>query len=610
MTEATTPTPHRPPFGWYVAVARRPVTRNLRALGYGLCSLYYATPLHGLALGGSVPRALAGVPIDPWPGDAARGRAIIAGTFSFAGRTIRVTPPTQGGGPGLVLWAPSAAGLDWLAALHGFSWLRDLRVAGGEAARETARQLVTDWIARHPRWRRMPWRPDVLAARLAAWIASADVILPGAEPAFEHAFLTSLTRQGRHLLRLGGGGLSGARRLTVLKGQVFAAAVLFGGGRRLRRTLARLERELERQVLSDGGHIERSPAQQFSVLRDLVDIRSVLGAGGHTVPHALQRAIDRMAPMLRFFRHGDGGLALFNDSGEGEAWLVDMVLTRAEAPGKPLTSAPHSGFERVAVNRTLLICDMGAPPPPGARDHTFAGTLSFELSVGKERLITNCGGGPGLGVSWRQALRASAAHSTLTLADTNSTEILEAPGRGSEIGKHPVKVTRMRSEAEGAIWLDGSHDGYVRGFGLLHRRRLWIAAGGDELRGEDHLYPPGHEDDTKPPATRTGNPDAPRKLWPWRQGRPRSFAVRFHLHPGVSASALQEDHAVLLRLPLGAGWRFRAEGGNVTIEDSIYVGNGEMRRTRQIVVTGGVSASGPRPGATVQWAFTRVKEKS
>jgi uncharacterized heparinase superfamily protein len=595
MSEAAPPTAHRPPFGWYIAVARRPVARNARALGYGLRSLFYVSPLfRGLK---ARPQPLASPPIDPWPGDAARGRAIIGGTFSFAGKTVRVAPPGEGRGAGPRLWAPPGTGPDWLAALHGFAWLRDLRVVGGEAARDTARRLVTDWIEGHGRWRPLAWRPDVLATRVAAWIASADVITQGAEPAFTQSFLTALTAQGRHLLACGPGGLSGGRRLLVLKGQVFTAAALIGGGRALRRALARLEAELDHQVLSDGGHIERSPAQQFAVLRDLVDIRSVLLGCGHTVPNALQRSIDRMAPMLRFFRHGDGGLALFNDSGEGEAWLVDMVLTRADAPGKPLNSAPHSGFERVAINRTLLVCDMGAPPPPGARDHTFAGTLSFELSIGKERMVVNCGGGPGLGAGWRQALRATAAHSTLTLADTNSTEILEAPGRGSEIGKHPVNVRRERSEDAGATWLDGSHDGYLRGFGLIHRRRIWIAAGGEEIRGEDHLSPPGQEGAAED--TKSGR-------WTWRRDRPRSFAVRFHLHPGVKASLVSDGQAVLLRLPSGAGWRFRAEGAKVELDNSIYIGSGEMKRTSQIVISGGVTAGGPRPGAAVRWAFSRV----
>ena len=608
MSEATAASaaPARPPLGWYLALARRPLGRNLRALAYALKALLYVSPLHPPLIAGRTRRSLAVIPLDPWPGNGERGRAIIAGTFAFAGHAVRIPGPRDAGaaweGPGPALWSAPGMGGDWLAALHGFGWLRDLRVAGGDQARETARRLVADWIVHHRRWSRLPWRPDVLATRVSALVASADFLTQGAESIFVSALLRSLARQGRHLLRCGPGGLDGARRLTVLKGQVFAAVALFGGGRRLRGVLARLEDELARQVLGDGGHVERSPAQQLNVLRDLVDIRAVLMEGGHPVPQALQTAIDRMAPMLRFFRHGDGGLALFNDSDEGEAWLIDLVLTRANAPGKPLASAPHAGFERVAVNRTLLIADMGAPPPPGARDHTFAGTLAFEMSVGKERLVVNCGGGLGLGGRWRQGLRATAAHSTLTLADTNSTEIFEAPGRGSEIGKHPGRVWCRRAESDGAIWLDGSHDGYVRGFGLVHRRRLWVAAVGEELRGEDILHPPGAD-----PAEDAASGGT--ALWPWRRGRPRSFAVRFHLHPRVKASLVQEGRAVLLRLPTGGGWRFDAEGGNVALEDSVYVGPGEVKRTSQIVVTGGVTATGPRPGATVRWVFRRMNEK-
>lgn len=604
------PPPAQPPFGWYAAIGRRPLARNLRAVAFGLRSLFWATPLGEALLGvGRTPATLTALPVDPWPGNADRGRAIALGRFSFAGRSLRMRPAEDADLPfaaGAALWDARDGGEDWLTELHGFAWLSDLRVVGGDPARRCARGLIADWIAGQGRWKRRSWRPDILARRLVSWIAAADIILQGAPPDFALAFHRSLARQARHLSRAGAGGLAGARRLTVLKGRVYAAVALWGG-RGLPRTLQRLDEELARQIQRDGGHIERSPAQQFIVLRDLVDIRTTLSEAGHAVPHGLQNAIDRMAPMLRFYRHGDGGLALFNDSGEGEAWLIDMVLSRAEAPGKPLTSAPHTGFDRLAANRTLVICDVGPPPPPGARDHVFAGTLSFEMSIGKERLIVNCGGGPGLAASWRQGLRATAAHSTLTLADTNSTEIFEAPGRGSEIGKHPRAVTRRRAERDGAIWLEGRHDGYLRGFGLTHERRLWLSPGGDELRGEETLLPGGVESLARLNGREDETPATPR--WPWRRGRPRVFHLRFHLHPKVSATPVQEGGSVLLRLASGAGWRFHAEGGSVSVEDSVYVGAGGLRRCQQIVVSGGVQASGPRSGAVVRWALTRVADR-
>src|SRR3546814_3205409 len=126
-----------------------------------------------------------------------------------------------------------------------------------------------------------------------------------------------------------------------------------------------------------------------AVLRDLVDVRSALLAAGESLPTFLLAGIDRAAPFLRMLRHNDGGLGLFNGSGEGEGWLVDMLLAQADARGRAPTSAPQSGFERIVANRTIALMDTGAPPQAGLDIRAHAGTLSLAVSVGKERMITN-----------------------------------------------------------------------------------------------------------------------------------------------------------------------------------------------------------------------------
>ncbi|MGL1400127.1 heparinase II/III domain-containing protein, partial [Vibrio parahaemolyticus] len=61
----------------------------------------------------------------------------------------------------------------------------------------------------------------------------------------------------------------------------------------------------------------------------------------------------------------------------------------------------------------------------------------------------------------------------------------------------------------------------------------------------------------------------------------------------------------LLRTPSGAGWRFRASGRHLGLEDSIYFGDGvEPRRTLQILVSDRI---GPE-GAVVKWALTRLRQ--
>jgi uncharacterized heparinase superfamily protein len=548
-----------------------------------LQTLWYRGPVHRITLLGRVPAAIHAQIQEPWPGDSAHGRLLIDSRFVWNGHTAQLVH-AHAQGPSAFNWTPANLPVEGQAALHGFAWLRDLRAVGGDVARATARAHAADWIATQSAWTSLSFRPDVLAARVAAWLAHYDFLVVGGDAASETTLRNSLARQVRHLNHLRLPRSPAATRIAILKGLIYAEALLFGPGKRLTQVLARLGAELAEQIRPDGGHVSRSPERQLTVLRDLIDIRSALRAADAEVPDAVTQAIDRMAPMLRFFRHGDGALTLFNDSHETESWLIDVVLTQSEARGKPLTSAPHSGFERAQAGRALLIVDAGAPEQKAA-DCAFAGTLALEFGVGKERLIVNCGAGPADEPQWAAALRATAAHSTLTLAEANSTEIAFSI-RGARYRSRVRAVTGNRDEADGAIWIERSHDGYARRYGFLHRRKIYLAAGGDDVRGEDSLVP------------------APDGVGARHRRKARPFMVRFHLHPGVQATLLQ-DGAVLLRLPSGLGWRFAARGGDVRIDESIYFGGATPRRTRQLVIEGRTGSD----GAAVKWALRRVPER-
>ena len=128
-----------------------------------------------------------------------------------------------------------------------------------------------------------------------------------------------------------------------------------------------------------------------------------------------------MAPMLRFFRHGDRRLALFNDSLEEDGVLIDLVLTRSESRGdRPRTRRiPASTGCRRA--RHWFSSTPESRRRPDSMAHAHAGTLSFELSHGRDRIIVNCGGYRGPKPDWWRVARASAAHSVLVVADTNSS---------------------------------------------------------------------------------------------------------------------------------------------------------------------------------------------
>jgi uncharacterized heparinase superfamily protein len=170
----------------------------------------------------------------------------------------------------------------------------------------------------------------------------------------------------------------------------------------------------------------------------------------------------------------------------------------------------------------------------------------------------------------------------------------------------PQLVANRREEADGNVWVEASHDGYAEIFGFIHKRRLFLAAGGEDLRGEDTLMPlvplgrewaEGH-----------GASKAKRKSAEGGAEEGVPFAVRFHLHPQAKVSLIQNGGAALLRLPSGIGWRLRAAGARMALEPSVYLGvpGVEARRSEQIVLYG---KAPPRETVRIKWALARVSEK-
>jgi len=500
---------------------------------------------------------------DPWLGDADRANAIFQGRYRFANSEVQLfnKPP----------WGVDAPSVEWAAEAAAFGWLRDFRADGGQAAKKGARELVRSWVERCGEWQPLAWRPDVLGRRVLAWCSHADFILRGADPHFRQAFLTSLARQGRHLGLAWTLAPSGAGTLSALAGLAAAHACFDWQGRINRTIPGLLEAELRKQILGDGCHVSRNPSDHLALLRDLIWLQSTLSAAEAPVPLVLVSAIEHMGPMLGFFRHGDGALALFHGSAEENRALTTETLAALPSKARPRSTASHGHFERMTAGPSLVLIDAGTPPPDPFATDAHAGTLALEFSIGRERLVVNVGHrGDG---SWRDASRSTAAHSTVTIGNTNSSEV------GPQgLGLRPRQVTVNRQEDGGNLWLDAEHDGYSDRFGLFHRRRAYLAADGTTLRGEDVLEGPGVGE------------------------RLPDFAVRFHLHPDVRVS-LTADGA-LLRLPGGTGWRFRVSGGELSLEESVYLGRpGEVRRAEQIVVSGPVD----NDGSTIKWAFAKIE---
>ncbi len=537
--------------------------------------LTWRTPIHTLRLKGGYPLKLIAVPDDPILGDTRRGQALLAGQIHFRGETRAIE--------GLDLRTLDASPA-FAEYLQSFAWLRDLSTVATRAqAAPVAEDLMSRWIAAHgEKVAGVAWRADLWGRRILFWTAHAPLILSSTDLIYRSKVLNALARGARHIDRGADKAPPGPARVAAWCGIVAAGLLIPGGDPRRSFGEAGLARALATALFEDGGTISRAPGSLLDLIALLAMLRETYAARRLDLPDAASAAVARMVPALLGVCHGDKGLASWQASGPVPGDRVAQVIAASGVRTRPLRQARDWGYQRLAAGTATLIVD--AAPPPVARivDGGCASTLAFEFSDGDARIMVNCGGADAavaqVPATLVQGLRTTAAHSTLVLADTNSTAI-HADGT---LGRGVAEVELSRQESEAASRIEASHDGYVRRHGFLHRRQLVLTGDGRELRGEDSLLPQGRRQ-------RVGT---------------TPFAVRFHLGHGIEASPTADGQAAILRLPGGAMWQFRARGGGLAIEPSLWIdGYGRPIATQQLVVAGKAEAG----GANVGWLLKRAR---
>ncbi|HEY4070948.1 MAG TPA: heparinase II/III family protein [Sphingomicrobium sp.] len=522
---------------------------------------------------GRQPLKLVAVPRDHVQGDRQRGEALLVGRLSVGSETIPLKELDF-----------AAIGTIGAVAeeLQGFSWLRDLaEAASRERGARLAEAVVGRWLLAHGARVDDAWAPHLWGERILFWTAYAPYILSSSDSGYRTALLNTLARGARHLEGAADKAASGLDRVTAWCGVVAAGLLVQGGVPRVARGEAGLARALASAQFDDGGLISRSPFEQVQLVDRMGLLRACYQASKQTIPDGIEAAAQASLAALHGVTMGDGALSSWQGCNSWEPSRLTALIEGCGLRARPLRQPRGWGYHRMSALGTVLVIDAAPPPPQKIAEHGSASTLAFELSDGGQRLVVNCGG-PGplpteLPPELVQGLRTTAAHSTLVLADTNSTNIL-ADG---SLGKGVENVGSERSDDNDSSRLEATHDGYVRAFGLVHKRSLMLGNDGKEIRGSDQLIAKGRK----------------------KIRESAAYAVRFHLAPGVEATITADGMGAILRSKGAPPWNFRCRGGNLATEESLWVdGRGQPRATMQLVIVGEVSALGGEIG----WQFRRT----
>ncbi len=493
-------------------------------------------------------------------GNADLGRQIYRNRFVLAGQAV--SGATQS------IFAKPVLDPAWLIELHGFAWLAHLEAAGSAMHRAYARTLVLDWMTQARNLPQEAKLADVAAVRLMALVRHAPFLLKGAGTAFEDRFLRLVARETAQMAHEPG-------RIEQALALAYAVTAFESSATFRAHAYERLETAIAEQILADGGHVSRNPAILLKLLLDLVPLRSAIIAAREPLPQRLHAGLERMLPMLRFFSHGDDGLAVIQGVADPSVREMRAVFGQDTTLGRPVSLAVYSGFSRMAHGAAVVIADFGV-------DAACSGPLAFEFSDGPSRIVVNCGLPADGSKRWVYAASGPAAHNTLSF-DSYAAERRQGRFTWLTGGLRKSEADRRGASETGSF---GTYfrGGAVLAGNLLHERDLYLAAAGDDFRGEDRLI-------------RNGTSDSALLGLP--------FALRFHLHPSIKATLSQDGESVMLVLTNRTAWRFAAKGCVIDLADSVYLaGLPQPRRTQQIVLKGVIGRHD-----RLHWAFKRLAKR-
>lgn len=207
-----------------------------------------------------------------------------------------------------------------------------------------------------------------------------------------------------------------------------------------------LSKELDRQILPDGAHYERSVMYHKIILFRVLEA-SYFITDDEVFKKNLLDIASKMVSWLNQMTFQHGKVAHFNDSTNGVALPNEQLLNFSEVCGvdksKQLKMC-ESGYRRIENDGFTLICDVEGIKPTHQPGHAHADSLSFVLAFNGVPFLVDPSVSTYDNLEVRGWEKSTAAHNTVTWNLQNTAEIW-----GSfRVAKRPqVSITEERNKS-------------------------------------------------------------------------------------------------------------------------------------------------------------------
>ena len=526
--------------------------------------MFYNNPIYNFLLERKSSSEIIFIPENLWTGNPDEGKKIVDGFLSFNGEGVLFDKN---------VWKKNSASKSWNEELSAFEWIKNVRSLGTNKARVFLRDNIREWMKFQSRWDPLFWRNDILARRISNLMSNMSFFYNTADEDFQKRFTRLLNKQSIHLVQTHKKKDYGDKKIFIVKAIILASLSFKNLSGKFQLGISLLKQIIQKDILEDGMHYLRSPSEQFIFLQSLIDIKNFLGLSKITIPKFLNENIYKMSAVLKFFKIGNNELAIFNKYKFIDPDELNEVLKRSNSKLKVPNILSFAGFQRVSENRLNFLMDCGKP----TEEKTHASSLSFEFSHGTEKIVVNCGSPFINNKKLSEALRSTAAHSTISIDDINSSDIFFEKNTTTRIANvWSEKLTDGHN-----FWINSAHSGYKDLFGLVHNRKIHIDTKNLIIRGQDYFSRPLKK----------------------HNQIPKKLSLRFHIHPDVKLSATASKKKVVLKLQNNLGWEFICSEPKIEINEGKYFGDKKLtKKNNHILISENIV-----PEKKIRWLFRIIK---
>ena len=456
-----------------------------------------------------------------------------------------------------------------IAHIHTFDFLFYFKKIGGSKGINLSRKNIFAWFRKFKYYSQFPWEGDYPSKRFISIVYNYDFICSVSNPVERKQLNYILNFHIRRILF----DINRKKNKDISSYQVLALILIDCLKTNIKtKNFETIKNIINFQLDDISIHRSYNILEHAKFLNNLIEIKNIILFINLEIPSFLENTILSMTALLKVYKHDDSSLPLFNGCNNNHIEIISNISKKEKFLKTVTLKKFKTGIATYKDKQKTLFFDVIKPTINKYHNELSAGTLSLEISAGKEKIITNCGGAESAGKN-PAYLKYSAAHSTIIINNTNITEIRENQSNK----KFPKEVFFDSIDNEETLILSGTHNGYLNKYKKVCKRELLVHKKMNLIKGEDIII------SSKSNFEKT------------------IYHIRFHLMPGISTTVTENKKNVIMKTAKNNMWVFKSND-EILIEKSIYVNNDIALESSQIVITGVTNSLKSR----IQWSLEQI----